>query len=105
MPKMPDLNLTGLKDEKQTRTTEVRHGDSLATLIGRSTVTIGFDRSEFIRNAIVKKAQRAIENSSRHVLTAEDTKLFSAALDRSPAPTSRALKAAASYRRRVANAD
>ena len=51
------------------------------------------------------KAQRVINDSSHHVLTAEDAKLFSAALDMPPAPTPRALKAAASYRHRVANAD
>ncbi|MDE0155347.1 MAG: DUF1778 domain-containing protein [Gammaproteobacteria bacterium] len=38
-------------------------------------------------------------------LSAEDAKLFVAALDKPPAPTPRALKAAAAYRRRVANAD
>ena len=59
----------------------------------------------FLRNAIAKEAQRVVENSSRHVLTEEDAKLFSTALDTPPAPTPRALKAAISYRSRVANAD
>lgn len=102
---MLDLNATGLSTEKQTRTTQVRHGDSLAALIERATAALGVDKSVFLRNAIAKEAQRVIEESSRHVLTAEDARLFSAALDKPPAPTPRALKAAASYRHRVADAD
>lgn len=102
---MLDLNVTGLNSEKQTRTTQVRHGDSLAALIERATAALGVDKSVFLRNAIAKEAQRVIEDSSRHVLTAEDARLFSAALDTPPAPTPRALKAAAAYRRRVAHAD
>ena len=102
---MLDLNVTGLSTEKQTRTTQVRHGDSLAALIERATAALGVDKSVFLRNAIAKEAQRVIEESSRHVLTAEDARLFSAALDKPPAPTPRALKAAASYRHRVADAD
>ena len=102
---MLDLNVTGLNSEKQTRTTQVRHGDSLAALIERATAALGVEKSVFLRNAIAKEAQRVIETSSRHVLTAGDAKLFAAALDKPPAPTPRALKAAAAYRRRVANAD
>ena len=102
---MLDLNVTGLSSEKQTRTTQVRHGDSLAALIERATVALGVDKSVFLRNAIAKEAQRVIEDSSRHVLTAEDARLFAAALDMPPAPTPRSHKTAASYRRRVANAD
>ena len=102
---MLDLNVTGLNSEKQTRTTQVRHGDSLAALIERATAALGVEKSVFLRNAIAKEAQRVIETNSRHVLTAGDAKLFAAALDKPPAPTPRALKAAASYRRRVANAD
>lgn len=100
---MLDLNVTGLNSEKQTRTTQVRHGDSLAVLIERATAALGVEKSVFLRNAIAKEAQRVIETSSHHVLTAGDAKLFAAALDKPPTP--RALKAAASYRRRVANAD
>ena len=102
---MLDVNLTGLSDEKHTRTTQVRHGDSLAVLIERATTAMAVERSVFLRNAIAKEAQRVIEGSSRHVLTADDAKLFAAALDKPPAPTPRALKAAAYYRRRVASAD
>ena len=102
---MLDLNVTGLSSEKQTRTTQVRHGDSLAALIERATVALGVDKSVFLRNAIAKEAQRVIEDSSHHVLTAEDARRFAAALDMPPAPTPRAHKTAASYRHRVANAD
>ncbi|MYA89979.1 MAG: DUF1778 domain-containing protein [Boseongicola sp. SB0662_bin_57] len=102
---MLDLNVTGQSGEKQTRTTQVRHGDSLAALIERATTALGVEKSVFLRNAIAKEARRVIESSSRHVLTADDARLFAAALDKPPAPTPRATKAAASYRRRVANAD
>ena len=68
---MLDLNVTGLSSEKQTRTTQVRHGDSLAALIERATLALGVDKSVFLRNAIAKEAQRVIEDSSRHMLTAD----------------------------------
>lgn len=47
----------------------------------------------------------SIDDSSRHVLTAEDARLFAAALNRPSALTPHALRAAASYQHRVANAD
>ena len=102
---MLDLTVTGLGSEKKTRTTQIRHGDSLAAMIECATTTLGVEKSVFLRNAIAKEAQRVIEDSSHHVLTADDAKLFAAALDKPPAPTPHALKAAASYRRRVASAD
>lgn len=103
---MLDMTVTGLSNEKQTRSTQVRHGDSLAELIDRATVALGVEKSTFLRHAIAKEAQRVLEAGSRHVMTKEDAALFSSALDKSPAPTPRALKAASSYRRRVAaNAD
>src|SRR6056297_2706713 len=102
---MLDMDATALSREKQTRTTQVRHGESLAALIERATVALGVDKSVFLRNAIAKEAQRVIEDSARHVLTDEDARLFSAALDTPPAATPRAVKAAEAYRRRVAHAD
>lgn len=102
---MLDLNATGQSPEKQTRTTQIRHGDSLADMIERAAIALGVDKSVFLRSAIAKEAQRVIEESSHHVLTAEDARLFAAAMDKPPAPTPRALKAAAAYRQRVANAD
>ena len=102
---MLDLDTTGLVNEKQTRTTQVRHGDSLAVMIERATTALGVEKSVFLRNAIAKEAHRVIEDSARHVLTPDDARQFAAALDTSPSPTPRALKAANSYRRRVAHAD
>ena len=61
---MLDLNVTGLSGEKQTRTTQVRHGDSLAELIERATIALGVDKSVFLRSAIAKEAQRVIEDLS-----------------------------------------
>ena len=52
-----------------------------------------------------EKQTRTKQVRHSHVLTADDARLFAAALDQPPAPTPRALKAAASYRRRVAHAD
>jgi len=102
---MLNLDAIGLNHEKQTRTTQVRHGDSLADLIERATLALGVEKSVFLRNAIAKEAQRVVEDSSRHVLTKEDAKLFSTALDTPPVPTPRELKAATSYRGRVVDAD
>lgn len=102
---MLDLDTTGLVGEKQTRTTQVRHGESLAALIERATAALGVEKSVFLRNAIAKEAHRVIEDSTRHVLTPEDALQFAAALDTPPPPTPRALKAADAYQRRVAHAD
>ena len=102
---MLNLDVSDVVDEKQTRTTQVRHGDSLAELIDQATIALGVEKSVFLRNAIAKEAQRVIEANSLHVLTVEDATLFAAVLDKPPPPTPRALKAAASYRRRVAKAD
>ncbi len=102
---MLDLNEVGLGREKQNRTTQVRHGDNLAALIERASTLLGVDKSVLLRSAIAKEAQRIIENSSHHILTTDDAKLFAAALDTPPVPTPRALKAAASYRHHVDYAD
>ncbi|MEG3618154.1 DUF1778 domain-containing protein [Magnetovibrio sp. PR-2] len=102
---MLDLDTIGLDPEKQTRTTQIRHGDRLALLIERASAALGVDKSVFLRNAIAKEAEHILDANSRHVLTPEDAKMFAAAMDTPPAPTPRALKAAASYRRRVTHAD
>lgn len=102
---MLDMNLTGQTGERQTRTTQVRHGDGLADLIERAAAVLGVDKSVFLRSAIAREAQRVIKDSSHHVMTAEDAKLFAAALDTPPPPTPRARKAAESYRQRVVDAD
>ena len=102
---MLDLPDTDLDAEKQTRTTQVRHGDALGDLIARAATALGVDKSVFLRAAIAKEAQRVLESSSRHVLTAEDAALFSAALDAPPKPTPRARAAAKAYCQRVVHAD
>lgn len=102
---MLDLTTESLSKEKQDRTTQVRHGDTLAELIDRASAVLGVDKSAFLRSAIAKEAKRVLETNARHVLTAADAELFQAALDKPPAPTPRALKAAQSYRRRVEHAD
>lgn len=102
---MLDFNTTETDGEKQTRSTQIRHGERLAALIEHASTALGVDKSVFLRHAIAKEAQRIVDASSHHKLTAKDAKLFSDALDTPPAPTPRAIEAAASYRRRVVDAD
>lgn len=102
---MLDLPMRDPDDGKQTRTTQIRHGESLGDLIARAAATLGVDKSVFLRAAIAREASRVLEAGSRHVLTAEDAARFAAALDAAPAPTPRALAAAEAYRRRVVHAD
>ncbi|WP_084398765.1 type II toxin-antitoxin system TacA family antitoxin [Henriciella aquimarina] len=102
---MLDLPINDPDEGKQTRTTQIRHGDNLGELITRAAASLGVDKSVFLRTAIAREASRVIEAGSRHVLTPEDAARFSAALDTPPAPTPRALAAAKAYRRRVVHAD
>jgi uncharacterized protein (DUF1778 family) len=102
---MLDFQTSQFDTEKQTRTTQVRHGDGLGDLIARAATALAVDKSVFLRAAIAKEASRVLEAGSRHVLTAEDAALFTAALDAPPKPTPRALAAAKAYRRRITHAD
>lgn len=102
---MLDFESVDSDSEKQTRTTQIRHGDSLGDLIARAALALAVDKSVFLRTVIAREAKRVLEASSRHTLTPEDAALFSAALDTPPAPTPRALAAAKAYRRRVVHAD
>lgn len=102
---MLDFQISDLDAEKQTRTTQIRHGDGLGDLIARAATALAVDKSVFLRAAIAKEAARVLEAGSRHVLTAEDAAQFAAALDAAPEPTPRARAAAAAYRRRVVHAD
>ncbi len=102
---MLDLIETRTGKTKQTKTTQIRHDDKVATLIQTASEVLGVNKAEFLRHAIIKEANRIIKENSYHVLTPEDAKLFLAALDKPPAPTPHALKTAASYRRRVVYAD
>ena len=102
---MLDFQISDLDAEKQTRTTQVRHGDGLGDLITRAATALAVDKSVFLRAAIAKEASRVLEAGSRHVLTPEDAAQFAAALDVPPEPTPRARAAAKAYSRRVVHAD
>ena len=102
---MLDFEPTDLEGEPRDRTTQVRHGRSLGVLIEQAATRLGVDKSVFVRAAIAKEAGRVNEESSRHVMSADDAALFAAALDAPPAPTPRAVAGAAAYRRRVVHAE
>ena len=102
---MLDFNLSDLDEEKQTRSTQFRHGDGLGDLIRRAAAALAVDKSAFLRAAIAREAMRVLETGSRHALTPEDAAQFAAALDAPPEPTPRARAAAKAYRRRVVHAD
>ena len=101
------LNVDAASDisAKQTRTTQVRHDDRLASLIERAARALAVDKSVFLRAAIEREATRVLDLQSRHTLTPEDAAMFAAALDAPPAPTPRALEAARNYSARVVHAD
>ena len=102
---MLDFQASDYDSEKQSRTTQIRHGDRLADLITQAAQSLAVDKSVFLRAAIAKEAERILETRSRHVLTTEDAAQFSAALDAPPPPTPRALAAAKRYKQRVVHAD
>lgn len=87
------------------KSTQIRHGQVLSDLITRASETLGVDKSVFLRSVIAREAQRILDASARHVLTAEDAAVFSKAMDAAPKPTPRAHAAADAYRRRVVYAD
>jgi len=102
---MLNLDTVSSNSTKQTKTTQVRHDERLAALIERAALSLGVDKSVFLRATIEREAKRVLEAQSRHVLTPEDAELFAAALDAPPTPTPRALEAARNYRARVVHAD
>lgn len=102
---MLDLDTIASTSAKQTRTTQVRHDESLALLIERAALSLAVDKSVFLRAAIEREARRVLEAQSRHVLTPEEAEQFAIAMDAAPAPTPRALEAARNYRARVVHAD
>ena len=102
---MLNLDTKSGTSTKQTRTTQVRHDERLATLIEQAALSLAVDKSVFLRAAIEREAKRVLEAQTRHVLTPEDAERFAAALDAPPAPTPRALEAARNYRARVVHAD
>ena len=94
-----------LDGEKRSKSTQVRHGEGLYDLIERAANALAVDKSVFLRAAITREAERILEASSRHVLSAEDAAQFTAALDTPPAPTPRAIAAKKAYRTRIIHAD
>ena len=102
---MLNLDTISRVSTKRTRTTQVRHDDQLAVLIERAALSLGIDKSTFLRAAIEREAKQVLEAQSRHVLTPEDAEQFAAALDTPPAPTPRAQEAARNYRAHVVHAD
>lgn len=102
---MLDFQASLLDDEKQSRTTQIRHGDGLFELIEQAAASLAVDKSVFLRAAIAREARRVLETRSRHVLSPEDAALFAAALDAPPAPTPRAVMAKKAYKARIIHAD
>jgi uncharacterized protein (DUF1778 family) len=94
-----------LDGEKQSRTTQIRHGDGLYTLIEQAAATLAVDKSVFLRAAIAKEAARVLNAQSHHILSREDAAQFAAALDMPPAPTPRAIAAKKAYKARIIHAD
>ena len=102
---MLDFDTESSISGKQTKATQVRHDDRLASLIERAALALAVDKSAFLRAAIEREATRVLDLQSRHILTPEDAKMFAAALDAAPTPTPRALEAARIYSARVVHAD
>lgn len=102
---MLDFQASPLENEKQSRTTQIRHGDDLFQLIEQTATYLAVDKSVFLRAAIAKEAERVLGARSRHVLSPEDAAQFAAALDTPPEPTPRAIAAAKAYKARVVHAD
>ena len=102
---MLDFDTASGNSGKQTKATQVRHDDRLASLIERAALALAVDKSAFLRAAIEREATRVLDLQSRHILTPEDAKMFAAALDAAPTPTPRALEAAQIYSARVVHAD
>ncbi len=102
---MLDMDTASSVSGKQTRSTQVRHDDRLASLIERAALALAVDKSVFLRTAIEREAKRVLDLQSRHTLTPEDAEIFAAALDAPPAPTPRALEAGRNYNARVVHAD
>lgn len=96
---------TARSGEKHGRTTQIRHSDAVSELIERASTILGVEKSVFLRQAIIKEAQRILEESTRHSLSEEDAQQFLEALDSPPRPTARAREAAGLYHQRVEHAD
>jgi len=102
---MQDFKPSDLESEAQSRTTQIRHGDTLFSLIERASISLAIEKSVFLRAAIAREAERVLERQSRHVLTAEDAEKFASALDTPPEPTPQAKAAVELYRARIVHAE
>ncbi len=102
---MLEFNSPALPKEKTIGTLNVRKTKSFAELLERASVSLGVDASTFVRAAVEREAQRVLAFQAHHVMLPEDAIAFTAAVDAAPAPTPRALKAAARYQMRVVHAD
>ena len=102
---MLDFQISSLDNEKQSRTTQIRHGEGLFALIERAATSLAVDKSVFLRAAITREAERVLKARSRHVLSSEDAAVFASALDTPPKPTPRAVAAKKSYKTHIVHAD
>lgn len=102
---MQDLNPASLENEKQSRTTQIGHGDARFDLIERASVSLAVEKSVFLRTAIAGETERVLEQQTRPVLTAEDAEAYPRATDTPPEPTPRTKATMQLYRDRVVHAD
>ena len=58
---MLNLDTVSNISAKQTKTTQVRHDDRLASLIERASLALAVDKSVFLRAAIEREATRVLD--------------------------------------------
>lgn len=73
--------------------------------IEAAAAALGLDTSTFVRQTIAREADAVLAAQTGYRMTGADLEAFAAAMDRPPAPTPAALRAAARYRARVVHAD
>lgn len=101
---MQSFALTSTKEPRDA-TLDVRVSRRLKDRVEIAASRLGVERSVFVRETVERAARAVLEAERRHELSPEDVAMISAALDRPPAPTPAALKAASQYRNRVVHAD
>ena len=69
---MQDFKPSDLESEAQSRTTQIRHGDRLFSLIERASISLAVDKSVFLRAAIAREAERVLERQSRDDIRSTD---------------------------------
>ena len=55
---MQDFKPSDHESEAQSRTTQIRDGDTLYNLIERAAISLAVDKSVFLRTAIAREAER-----------------------------------------------